>query len=120
MVGLLSVAALCGCGGQPNQLAAFLEDAELQCETEAQRCNLCHAFQDMLDLTPEQLRERRYCDYTGQPGRWDLPTLLSRHFVPGAKQHSMGPRFYDEVKSADVQRQVKRFLDQLSVFDEGT
>jgi len=119
-VAVLSALLQVGCGGKPNQLAAFLEDAELQCETEAQRCNLCAAFQDMLDLTPEQLRNRRYCDYTGQPGRWDLPTLLSRHFVPGSKQHSIGPRFYDEVKSAEVRQQVQRFLDRLGRFDEGT
>lgn len=65
-----------------NPIAAYLRDAECQTENDRQRANVRTALEDMATLSPDQLRERRYENFTGQPGQWDLRTLLKRHVVP--------------------------------------
>ena len=102
-----------GCGARTTAVGEYLTDAELQCETEAQRRNLHQALTDILELEPDELRARRYADYTGKSGRWDLPTLLQRHFVPARAGLTLGARFYEDLESPGVQRWARETLARI-------
>jgi hypothetical protein len=76
----LIVVALTACASPPPvALARYLEHAEIQAETDAQRATLGRAFDDMLQLQPEKLRTARY-----GPDQSNLPALLRAHLVPCA------------------------------------
>ncbi|MBN2538268.1 hypothetical protein JXB37_08345 [candidate division WOR-3 bacterium] len=108
---LLLIAA---CGGTSNPVADYLLESEVRCENETQRCNICNALQDIILLAPDQLRERRYCDYAGSPNRWDLPTLVQRHFVPARSGATLGPQFYQDVKATEVRQWAEKTLARLT------
>jgi len=65
-----------------NPLVLYLRGAELQCETDAQLANIRRALDDLATLPVATLRSRRYADYAGTLGAWDLPQLIRSHFVP--------------------------------------
>ncbi len=96
-----------------NLVVEYLKDAELQCET-VQKENIATALNDILDLSEEQLKERRYQDYMGKENQWDLPTLIYRHFAPIGPPIrpgvNLGNNFFHDVKSEEVQKQVKEIL----------
>jgi len=96
-----------------NPVAMYLKKAELQYEGEVQRDNILDALHDILTLAPKDLKARRYMDYQGSDGRWDLPTLIYRHFVPYKKNRSLGANFYKDVKTTNVQKKVKTFIDEI-------
>jgi hypothetical protein len=114
---LVAAAPLGGCRRAVNPVADYLDNAELQCETEAQKQNIMRALNDVLTLSGQELAMRRYEDYTGKADEWDLPTLIHRHFVPDRKGKTLGSRFYTDAASARVQAQVRRILDRLSGAD---
>jgi hypothetical protein len=103
-----------GCGQKANPVADYLLDSEVRCETEAQRCNICNALQDIILLTPAQLREKRYCNSAGTPDRWELPTLVRRHFVPARSEATLGTRFYRDVKAPEVKKWAEQTLARLT------
>lgn len=92
-----------------NPVANYLNGSELQAETDAQRQNIATALNDALNLSENQLKEKRYKDYSGKANQWDLPTLISRHFVPDA-QKTLGDNFLKDVKEKDAQEQIKQIL----------
>ncbi|MBN1531114.1 MAG: hypothetical protein JXA20_00490 [Spirochaetes bacterium] len=110
---LLLAAAAAGCGSGGNRVLDFLENAELQYHGDTQRENLAQACRDILTLTPDELRLKRYRDYAGREGAWDLPTLLYRHLVPSRKGKTLGDDFYRRVKEADTQRVIERLLERV-------
>ena len=65
-----------------NPIVGCLSHAELQAETSEQTQRLAAALDEMARLPIDDLKQRRYPDYQGTPGQWDLPTLLGKHFVP--------------------------------------
>jgi hypothetical protein len=64
-----------------NPVVAYLRGAELQCES-SQVPNIRQALDDLVTLPATTLRARRYSDYSGTAGAWDLPRVLRSHFVP--------------------------------------
>jgi hypothetical protein len=66
-----------------------------------------------LTLPEEELKNKRYKDYTGKENQWDLPDLIYRHFVPDMKGKMLTDNFYSEVKSEEVQKKVKEILEKL-------
>ena len=93
-----------------NPVADYLKSAELQYETEIQKENIANALNDILNLSEEQLKEKRYKDYTGRENQWDLPTLIYRHFVPEPPGTTLGDNFFQDIKSEETQEQIKQFL----------
>ena len=102
----------------PNPIVSYLRGAELQCEDDAQRANIHRAFEDLATLPAAELRARRYADYQGTPGAWDLPRVLRSHFVP-SNPHDAGivddpDAFWAAADSDEVRalaREVLRALD---------
>lgn len=95
-----------------NPVAEYLEGAELQYETDVQKENIATALNDILNLPAEELKKRRYKDYTGKEKQWDLPTLIYRHFVPQWPGTTLGDNFYQDVKSKEAQEQVKQIFEK--------
>lgn len=114
---LVGAVILPGCRRATNPVAGYVDKAELQYETEAQKQNIVRALDDILTLSAQELEQRRYEDYTGKPNEWDLPTYVGKRFVPGKQGKTLGPKFYPDVKSARVQGQIRRILDRLTGTD---
>ncbi len=94
-----------------NPVTEYLKGIELQYETEIQKESIIVALNDILKLSSEQLKEKRYKDYTSEEDQWDLPTLIYRYFVPDRQGKSLGDNFYYDVKSEEVQKQIKQILE---------
>ncbi len=109
--------ALTNCGKSENQVLDYFENAELQYEGELQEENIITALNDILNLSEEQLKTRTYQDYAGIENQWDLPTLISKHFVPSEKGKSLGKKFYNEVKTNKVQVKIEWFLNNIEQFE---
>lgn len=63
-------------------VAAYLADAELQAETDAQRQELRRALTDLLERPASALAASRYAAPDGTPGQRDLAAVLRGHLVP--------------------------------------
>jgi hypothetical protein len=97
----------------PNPIAEYLDGVEVQAE-EGQQGNICQALSDLAFLDRDELRRRRYSDYQGRPGVWDLPRLLHAHFVPDSgKFLPQGEEFWTHVDDANVRRLTRRVHDAL-------
>ncbi|MCK4251809.1 hypothetical protein KAX97_10195 [candidate division WOR-3 bacterium] len=101
------------CKEGENPVASYFENAELQYEGKNQEENIVTALNDILSLSEEQLKAKRYKDYTGKENHWDLPTLICRHFVPDRKGKFLGNNFYHDVKSKVVQEKIKQILERI-------
>ena len=111
--GLLSVSLMTGCGNGINRVHDYLQNAEVQYQGEVQQENIVTACRDILSLTGEKLREKRYRDYSGREHVWDLPTLIYRHFTPDAKGKNLGTDFYREVKTEAVKKEIEKILKRI-------
>jgi len=109
---LFLIFQLSSCKDSDNKVMNYLNNAELQYEGEVQEENLITAMNDILNLSEEQLKLKKYKDYSGQENQWDLPTLIYKHFVPAKEGKTLGDNFYHDVKTKEVQKIIKKFLDQ--------
>jgi hypothetical protein len=66
-------------------LDTFFRGAEIQAENQAQRDEITLALNDMATEPPAVLRNKRYADYQGRPGKWTLLELLKHYVVPQGK-----------------------------------
>ena len=96
-----------------NPVLGYLENAEVQFEGEPQRQNLLLALNDALKLSGKELVARRYRDYGGHEGQWDLRTVMERHFMPDRRGKTLGGGFYKDVKARAVQMRIGQILDEL-------
>ena len=92
----------------PNPVVAYLEDAELQAEGEAQLENIRAALRDWATLSVTELRARRYADFQGRPAQWDLLELLQHHFVPAT------PRGLDDFWGAAARRDARALAARMA------
>jgi hypothetical protein len=98
--------------GRPD-LVDFLEGAQVQYESEAQRLTILGALEDTLALSVEDLKARRYCDDQGSKGQWDLRTLVTRHLVPDSREKSLGFHFYSDVKSQEAMARIETLIEEI-------
>lgn len=113
LAGLLPWLPTCGREAAPNAVAAYLEGAERQSETDDQRREIRRALQDMLDLDAKALAARRYADYQLRPGRWTAIQVLERYFVPRTRTALDPATFYEDVKKAAAMEAVRKQLAAL-------
>ncbi len=109
---LILIFQLPSCKDSDNQVLNYFSNAELQYEGEVQEENLIAAMNDILNLSEEQLKLKKYKDYSGKENQWDLPTLIYKHFVPAKEEKTLGDNFYHDVKAKEVQEIIKKFLTQ--------
>jgi len=96
-----------------SPLLAYLDNVEIQYETDRQRSNLAAALKDVLELSPEELQQKRYADYQGKPGQWTLQQLFDRHLVPDGQGKTTGRDFYNDLKQPAVQERIKALYASL-------
>lgn len=116
--GVLAVSLLLSCTTvqrpEPdNPVYRYLKHSELQCEGSEQKSNVKRALVDIVTLPGHELQRMKYSDFRGGQNRWDLPTLLYKHFVPDNRQRTLGDNFYSDVKDEDVQELVKKIIRKL-------
>ena len=96
-----------------NIVMSFLEDAELQIETQDQIEELKKALQDILLLSPKQLRKQRYLNYQLDERAWKLPKIISAYFCSPKPYFINSEQFYSDI-TADVTRStVQKILTNL-------
>jgi hypothetical protein len=96
-----------------NSVVEYLENAELQVETDAQRREIQRALSDMLDKSTAELRTRKYADYQGTPNTWTIPRLLIAYFVPRTPQNLESKRFYEDVSKPEAKVAIRHKLDEI-------
>ena len=102
-----------GCNENENQVVDYFKNAELQCEGRMQEENIVNALNDILSLSKEELKSKRYKDYIVKENQWDLPTLIYRHFIPDREGKFLGEKFYDDIKAKEVQEIIEKILQQI-------
>jgi hypothetical protein len=95
---------------QEDELFNCFENVEIQYETEEQRENILSALNDILYLSVEELKNKKYKNYVGEMNKWDLETLIYRHFISDTKDMKFGDDFYNNLKSKEVQEQVEKLI----------
>jgi hypothetical protein len=101
---------LAQCTPAGNPVRTYIKTAEGPYETDLQKENLAAALNDILTLPAGALKKRKYRDYEGNENRWDLATLIQRHFVPDGAGRTLGDNFYRDVKAKEVQEEVSSIL----------
>jgi len=94
-----------------NSVVAYLGNAERQSETDDQRREIQKALEDMLRMTPSELKAQRYADYEGKPGAWSVTELLKHYFVPDPMMALDDEQFYKDVGAAEARAAIQRQLD---------
>jgi len=100
--------------GAPNSVAAFLQNAERQAETDEQRREIQRALQDMLDKPASELKGLRYAEYAGEANKWSITQLLEHYFVPNPPAALDEARFYDDVHAPAARAAIQHQLDEVS------
>jgi len=112
---LFLIFQLPSCKDSDNHVLNYFSNAELQYEGEIQRENLISAMNDVLNLSEEQLKLKKYKDYSGKENLWDLPTLIYKHFVPDNEDKTLGNNFYHDIKTKEVQEKIRQILKQIKI-----
>jgi hypothetical protein len=99
---------------QEDELFYYFENVEIQYETEEQRENILSALNDIIYLSVEELKNKRYKNYMGEMNKWNLETLINSHFIPDNKNKKLGDNFYDKLKRKEVQEQVEKIMTSLN------
>ncbi len=99
-----------GTSSKPNSVAVYFHNAELQFETPAQGAEIRRALEDILNLSPEDLRKRRYANYQLVPESWDILTLIRSYFVPEKPLSLEEARFYQDMTEAPARKEVENQL----------
>lgn len=89
-----------------NRTLEYLKNCEWQYE-ESQKENISTALNDILNLSEEELRDKRYSDYSGKENQWSLSKLIYSHCVwePGK---FLGGNFTEK----EVRETVKQILEK--------
>ncbi len=95
-----------------NVIVAFFDEAELQIETADQEQVLIQALNDMLRLSPDELRKQRYANYQLEPGKWTLNEILS-HYYYARPPIEFDELLYEETTSSRSKDAIKKALDFL-------
>jgi hypothetical protein len=110
---LLLLCLLAACRNTDNPVYNYFKHAELQYDSNTQKQNIITALNDILNLPEDELKAKRYKDYSGKDQQWDLPTLIVRHFVPDKQNKSFGDNFYHDIKSEKVKDEIVGFLKDI-------
>jgi hypothetical protein len=101
---------LAACQKKENPVYNYFKNAEPQYDSNTQKQNIITALNDILNLSEDELKAKRYKDYSGKDQQWDLPKLIIRHFVPDSQGKSFGNNFYHDVKSEKVKDEIVGIL----------
>ncbi len=123
LIVILSMLMSCNTNTKNNQtddVLEFFTKSELQYETEQQKESIITALNDILnlDLSEDELKNKKYPNYTGEEKQWDLPTLINKYFVPADQNITLGDNFYTKFKRKEIQEQIQEILVDLQNDDK--
>lgn len=95
-----------------NHVYEFLKGAELQCEDE-QRPEVKQVLNDLLTLSGDGLKKKRYKNYKGQK-EWTAAYFIERHFVPNSNKSLNQKKFYDELSDPRVKQVIQEYLEKMN------
>ena len=98
---------------RPKTVVVFLQGADQQWETQEQGREIDKALTDMLTLSPDELRGRRYANYQMQPGAWTVIELLHRYFVSRGQAYIDEKNFYHDVTDPAAQAVIRLQLQEV-------
>ncbi|MDA3849987.1 MAG: hypothetical protein PF447_01815 [Spirochaetaceae bacterium] len=110
---ILMLTIFYSCKGKENSLSLYLDNAEIQYETEFQRALIIKALNDTIELSIEELKNKRYPDYQNNENQWDLTGVIYRYFVPDESSKTLGEDFYHEAKTGIVQRRIALIISEI-------
>jgi len=114
-VSLLLVGSGCERNVPENTVTLYLTGAQRQAETLDQRQEIQRALRDMLELPPEQLRDKRYANYQMEPGSWTAIDILERYYFPESPLTMLVPEtFYRDVALPPAREAIQRHLDRIT------
>lgn len=113
MIVLLSLTLLQSCATTGNNFALYLQNVEVQYETDTQKTSIINFLHDLLTIPPEQLQQKRYPDYTGKAEQWDCKTMISKYFVPDHSSKTLNNDFYQELQTDIVQQQIQLLIERI-------
>ncbi len=93
-----------------NYTARYLEGAGLRCETNSHREILLRAFHDIINLPSGTLRKLKYEDDKTNEKKLSLLDVFNRYITPNRPEKTIGPGFYDELKTDEVRYRIKDIL----------
>jgi hypothetical protein len=96
-----------------NQVVIYLDRAERQAETDAQRREMLHALDDLRSLDALALGQRRYADYENRPGQWTLVQLMQKYFVPRQPCSIDEETFYRHAQASEARKVVEQHIHAL-------
>ena len=96
-----------------NTVVANLKGADQQWETVESAREIERALNDMLTLSPDELRRRRYANYQMDPGAWTIIELLHRYFVPLKPLYVDKDRFYRDVTAVEARAVIRAQLEEV-------
>lgn len=110
---LLSLLLLNSCTTKENKLSQYLENVEIHYENDSQKAVIIEVLHDLATLPPNQLKQKKYPNYTGKVEQWDCTTVLSKYFVPDHSSKKLSEDFYHELQSNIVQQQIRVLIIQI-------
>lgn len=108
-----SAASAAAAAESDNALVAYLQDAEIQAETDAQRSELRRALNDLQALPAAELRMARYAGADGRASQRDIVQVLHAHVVPTAPRSLDMTRLLEDRESAAGRAALRDTLAQL-------
>lgn len=97
-----------------NLVHAFLAKADIQFETEAQGKIIAAVLTDLLARPVDELKRKRYPNYTGEPDQWSATQVIARYFVPRTPVALDENTFYAEIRSPESRRDISQQLQALT------
>ena len=97
----------------PNTVVVYLQGADQQWENMDQQREIEKAFNDMLTLSPDELRNRRYANYQMQPGAWTIIDILHKYFLSRGLADIDERRFYSDVTEPAARAVIREHLQQM-------
>ena len=112
---ILIFSVLLPCCQSDDNLYEFFKNAELQYETESQKESIITALNDILnfDLSVEELKNKKYSNYTGEENQWDLPTLVNRYFVSEDKNNTFSIKMYKQLRNKRIYDTIEEIIREL-------
>ena len=92
----------------PGVVARFLDGAEIQAETDAQRRELRRALADLLARPAAELRSARYAG-----GERSLVELLNAHLLPATPQRLEPESFFADLANVPAQAAVRAKIAEI-------
>ena len=115
LIVILSISMSCSTNTKNNQtddILEFFTKSELQYDTKQQKESIIIALNDIINmnLSENELKNKKYPNYTGVKNQWNLLTLINKYFVPADKNIILGDNFYTKIKRKEIQKQIQKII----------